>query len=695
MCVVPDVPLSSNQLWCEAKVRISRGNPTDIAKGQCSMARSLLSMSVEEEEILAAAPVPSTGDSSQDASEPVIPSAAAAPAISRHALEQYILTDNEMGQLNYPLPLQCSGEGVRDECEGEVDEPTHKRRRKEDDPLDGTDGFVTTGQDDVAPSSQDISESPPPGWPTKQQAKEILSLFKPMRIPSLPVKTTSTINSIGGDGTNVDEGVLVDHTVLCYQTVDHEANCPSTGTTVAQNLWPITATGAASDRRRVAQLPRYADPITSCPHIDNIASSSKTGTITSPSRYHVFGLDCEMVATTAGSQVCKVTLVDEYGIVVLDSYIQPSSPITDYLTEYSGVTEKHLERVNTSLAQLQVVLLRLLHKDRSILVGHSLENDLFALGIMHDKCVDTAALFPHPKGLPYRYRLKSLAAEYLHIQIQRSEGVNGAGHDSLEDARTAVRLAMLKAEKGPSYGVKAVVPADDGRDIVEHIEPRVPTVANAFDKHMSRYLLNSGGKEVVNTPASMVMFFTNDLRHKVLKHCALPSAPVYAEHTHVRNLTAPYMANTTLNKHVSSTGVRWSMETGAGADADAGVTPKQITVVDFVYTDREGTRDWLMELLQLLRENNSSGEQGYEAEGRGVTNSSTSLASAVAGTNTLVVVSCQGCTEAVRGLQKKKRQCHRNAGRSFSSIIWSRDDEKELKELCTLGNIAHVGMCVV
>ena len=30
-------------------------------------------------------------------------------------------------------------------------------------------------------------------------------------------------------------------------------------------------------------------------------------------------------------------------------------------------------------------------------VGHALENDLAALRVLHSRCIDTAALYPHPK----------------------------------------------------------------------------------------------------------------------------------------------------------------------------------------------------------------------------------------------------------------------------------------------------------
>jgi hypothetical protein len=44
------------------------------------------------------------------------------------------------------------------------------------------------------------------------------------------------------------------------------------------------------------------------------------------------------------------------------------------------------------------------------------------LKLIHDRVVDTAALFPHPSGLPYKHALKKLAKEYLCKDIQDGKG---------------------------------------------------------------------------------------------------------------------------------------------------------------------------------------------------------------------------------------------------------------------------------
>ena len=61
------------------------------------------------------------------------------------------------------------------------------------------------------------------------------------------------------------------------------------------------------------------------------------------------------------------------------------------------------------------------------LVGHSIESDLRALRLVHRKVVDTSALFPHPRGAPFKKGLKHLSAEVLGVAIQAGEGTAAAG----------------------------------------------------------------------------------------------------------------------------------------------------------------------------------------------------------------------------------------------------------------------------
>lgn len=92
---------------------------------------------------------------------------------------------------------------------------------------------------------------------------------------------------------------------------------------------------------------------------------------------------------------------------------------------------------------IQEDFLKLVYKE-TILVGHSLENDLLALKVSHNLVIDTAVLYKHPRGGSYKTALRVLVKRFLSREIQQS----GTGHDSIEDARATMELALLKIRNG-------------------------------------------------------------------------------------------------------------------------------------------------------------------------------------------------------------------------------------------------------
>ncbi|XP_077544734.1 exonuclease GOR-like [Haemaphysalis longicornis] len=154
----------------------------------------------------------------------------------------------------------------------------------------------------------------------------------------------------------------------------------------------------------------------------------------------VFALDCEMCFTIRGFEVARVSVVDCNGTTVYDSYVRPGSPVLDYNTAFSGITAAHLRNVHTTLQDVQAALLRLINAS-TVLVGHGLENDLRVLRMVHGTVVDTAVVFPHHRGLPYRRSLRSLVGDYLNRGVPDGP----LGHDSVEDAKACMELMLWKA----------------------------------------------------------------------------------------------------------------------------------------------------------------------------------------------------------------------------------------------------------
>ncbi|XP_018551300.1 RNA exonuclease 1 homolog isoform X2 [Lates calcarifer] len=156
----------------------------------------------------------------------------------------------------------------------------------------------------------------------------------------------------------------------------------------------------------------------------------------------VFALDCEMCYTKQGLELTRVTVIDSEMKVIYDTFVKPESKVVDYNTRFSGVTEEDLESATITLRDVQAVLLSMFSAE-SILIGHSLESDLLALKLIHSTVIDTAIVFPHRLGLPYKRALKNLMADHLKRIIQD----NVEGHDSSEDATACMELMIWKIKE--------------------------------------------------------------------------------------------------------------------------------------------------------------------------------------------------------------------------------------------------------
>lgn len=211
--------------------------------------------------------------------------------------------------------------------------------------------------------------------------------------------------------------------------------------------------------RRISSKTSSSDGWVDTVEIPNLSAGSvpekdiEDGAVTAGRK--ILSMDCEMCITSPKGQtpqvfsLTRVSIIDWDGKVVLDEYVKPADPITDYLTPYSGITPASLEGVTTTLQDIQQMLLSIL-TPHTILIGHSLNSDLNALKFTHPFIIDTALLFPHPRGPPLKSSLKWLSQKYLSREIQKGHG--STGHDSIEDARACLDLVKQKCEKGKAWG---------------------------------------------------------------------------------------------------------------------------------------------------------------------------------------------------------------------------------------------------
>lgn len=162
-----------------------------------------------------------------------------------------------------------------------------------------------------------------------------------------------------------------------------------------------------------------------------------------PNASEVFAvaIDCEMGIATDGSPVIlQLSVVDFFsGEVLVDNLISPSKPVASWQEKFSGINARRMEeeeragRAFAGLGAARAAMFRFVGNN-TIIVGHSAQCDLEALGISHDRVIDTHIVIPRRLGM--RHGLKDLCAEYAKMDVQ------AISHDCLEDA-FAVRAVVI------------------------------------------------------------------------------------------------------------------------------------------------------------------------------------------------------------------------------------------------------------
>ncbi|XP_058080166.1 small RNA degrading nuclease 3-like isoform X2 [Magnolia sinica] len=214
---------------------------------------------------------------------------------------------------------------------------------------------------------------------------------------------------------------------------------------------------------------KYYDPITSFNEewvVTKLGKVSKAIKSTA-----MIAVDCEMVLCEDGTEaVVKVCLVDHNLVVKLDKLVNPNKAVADYRTEITGISAKDLEGVTSSLVDIQKSLKKLLSHG-TILVGHSLHNDLQALKLNHARAIDTSFIFKYLDETTHiTPSLNNLCKSVLGYEVRRDD----APHNCRDDAVAAMKLVLAKIEHGfddPIAVERKHVPETDFRKLFLH---RIP-----------------------------------------------------------------------------------------------------------------------------------------------------------------------------------------------------------------------------
>lgn len=158
---------------------------------------------------------------------------------------------------------------------------------------------------------------------------------------------------------------------------------------------------------------------------------------------------------------------------------------SNVLWRWSGITAERLLSATHTISSIQNLLLSgasPLITPHTILLGHSLECDLNALRIRHPLCIDTALIYKHPRGPPFKPGLKWLSQKWLQRDIQAGEN----GHDSEEDARACVDLLKMKLANGKSLLLSIghrnwLKTGPDFGDSTNNMEPIVERIGRYMD----------------------------------------------------------------------------------------------------------------------------------------------------------------------------------------------------------------------
>ncbi|CAN4109613.1 unnamed protein product [Withania somnifera] len=191
-------------------------------------------------------------------------------------------------------------------------------------------------------------------------------------------------------------------------------------------------------------------------------------------------IDCEMVLCQDGTEaLVRICAVDSNLEVRLNEFVNPNKPIANYRTEITGITAGDLDGVSCSLADVQTSMKKLLSHG-TILIGHSLHNDLRALKIDHARVIDTSYVFKYQDQPPNRRpSLSNLCKSVLGFELRKT----GSPHNCLDDACTAMKLVLAEIERGVDNIIPLVHEKVQELKIGKLLVHRIPAAVHSQELH--------------------------------------------------------------------------------------------------------------------------------------------------------------------------------------------------------------------
>lgn len=198
---------------------------------------------------------------------------------------------------------------------------------------------------------------------------------------------------------------------------------------------------------------------------------------------------------------------EQEGVPFIDDYITIREPIVDYVTQYSGIKPGDLD---PRVSQHNLVPLKTAYKKLWLLlnlgcvfVGHGLASDFRKINIQVPKSqtVDTQYLYFHPdksRRLSLRYLAWAVFKEY----IQEEPSDNSHGHDSIEDARMALRL-WRKFQEYEDAGITSQILEEifrEGLKLGFRPPPRNSTATVLSRPGTAVTMQNNSGRNTPSTP---------------------------------------------------------------------------------------------------------------------------------------------------------------------------------------------------